>query len=312
MLSLLDMLNHYLGYFNMNVKLKNRVYTGIGIAGVLYLGYLTFNYLRLGAWTRGLLFLLIFLVLVYFTALNVIYYFTTKTAKFDISPKIEKLLGGRAAGAGDDPMVVGKHAAHTTKVIPAAGLFHEQSLLPAKLVVDATQQANIEQLVDSLVASNYLQLNYANRSDDDVYQLAQKSGQPVYALGDLVQLPFYELREQSGHYVVYAGRNAIDSLPVGEVTEVGLMPTKDAAAKYQIVLASAQLTGGPYKIAGRSSVVAGNEPFKLVIQAAYKDPNQAVTPTATTPLTTGNRSTPTNTTSKSTITESTRMSRRNR
>lgn len=58
MLSLLDMLNHYLGYFNMNVKLKNRVYTIIGALGVLYLGYLAIRFIRLGAWTRGLLFLL--------------------------------------------------------------------------------------------------------------------------------------------------------------------------------------------------------------------------------------------------------------
>ncbi|MFD0896973.1 DUF6681 family protein [Loigolactobacillus binensis] len=303
MLSLLDMLNHYLGYFNMNVKLKNRVYTAIGIAGVLYLGYLAINFIRLGAWTRGILFLLIFLVLVYFVSLNVIYYFTTKTAKFDISPKIEKLLGGRPAGAADDPMMGGKHAAQTTKVIPAAGLFHEQSLLPAKMLVDTTQQANLDQLVDQLVANNYLQLNYADRSDEQIYEHAQKSGQPVYALGDTVQLPFYELREQNGRYFVYAGRNAIDSLPVGEVTEVGLMPTQDAAAKYRIVLASAQLTGGPYKMAGRSGVVAGNDPFKLVIQAAYKDPNAAVTPTSTATL---------NTRQAEPAPEPTRMSRRNR
>lgn len=307
MLSLLDMLNHYLGYFNMNVKLKNRVYTLIGVAGVLYLGYLAIYFLRAGAWTRGLLFLLVFVILVYFTVLNVIYYFTTKTAKFDISPKIEKLLGGRAASAADDPMIGGKHAAHTTTVIPAAGLFHEQSLLPAKLTVDATQQANLEQLADSLVANGYLQLNYANRSDEQIYEQAQKTGQPVYALGDLVQLPFYELRQQGDHYLVYAGRNAIDSLPVGEVTEVGLMPTKEAAARYQIVLASAQLTGGPYKIAGRSGAVSGSEPFKLVIQAAYKDPTAAPNSAVNAEQVAAN-----NLSTSTPSAEPTRMSRRNR
>ncbi|MFD1319109.1 DUF6681 family protein [Loigolactobacillus zhaoyuanensis] len=309
MLSLLDMLNHYLGYFNMNVKLKNRVYTAIGIAGVIYLGYLAINFIRLGAWTRGILFLLIFLVLVYFVTLNVIYYFTTKTAKFDISPKIEKVLGGRPAGAADDPMLGGKHTAQATKVMPAAGLFHEQSLLPAKLTVDASQQANIEQVVDGLVASNYLQLDYAGHSDEQIYQAAQASGQPVYAVGEGVQLPFYELREAQGRYLVYAGRNAIDSLPVGEVTEVGLMPTKQAAAKYQIVLASAQLTGGPNKIAGRSGAVAGSAPFQLIVQVAYKDPNATVTSTPVDSSATNMGPRATTATESS---ESTRMSRRNR
>lgn len=279
MLSLLDMLNHYLGYFNMNVKLKNRVYTIIGALGVLYLGYLAIRFIRLGAWTRGLLFLLVFVILTYFTILNVIYYFTTKTAKFDVSPKIEKLLGGRPAGAADDPMVGSKHAAQTARIVPAAGLFREQNLLPTKVVTDAVQAEHIKQLVDDLVASDYWQLDYAGRSEREIYRLAKNSGQPVYALSHAAPLPFYELRERNGHYLVYGGRNAIDSLALGEVTEVGLMPISQAAAKYRIVLANVQLTGGPYKLAGRSGLVSGNDDFQITAKAAYKDPKKSDQPT---------------------------------
>ena len=39
--------------------------------------------------------MLVFLALIYFITLNVIYYFTNKTAKYDLSPRIEKLLGGK-------------------------------------------------------------------------------------------------------------------------------------------------------------------------------------------------------------------------
>jgi hypothetical protein len=39
MLSILDMINHGLGYFNLNVKLKNRIYTAIGFVGQWYLIY---------------------------------------------------------------------------------------------------------------------------------------------------------------------------------------------------------------------------------------------------------------------------------
>lgn len=95
MFSILDMINHALGYVNVNVKIKNQIYIGIGIAGNLYLGYVAIRLMQNGAWLRGILYMLVFLALIYFITLNVIYYFTNKTAKYDLSPKIEKLLGGR-------------------------------------------------------------------------------------------------------------------------------------------------------------------------------------------------------------------------
>ncbi|KRK32548.1 DUF6681 family protein [Loigolactobacillus bifermentans] len=281
MLSLLDMLNHYLGFFNMNVKLKNRIYTAIGILGDGYIAYLAIKLLRLHAWGRGFLFLLAFLGMTYFTVLNVIYYFTTKKAKFDISPKIEKLLGGKAATSSDDPMIssgTGKATAAgtTAKVMPAAGLFNAKKLLPATLKADTRA---LDQTVDELVKSGYLSLNYGGLGDREIYQQAQHRSEPFYAIGAATQVPFYELREERGQLAVYIGQNAINSRKVGTIESVGLMPVGQARQQFHLVLASAYLTGGPYKVAGRSGIVTGQEPFGLTVQLAHED--REATPTAT-------------------------------
>ncbi len=52
-LSFLDMINHWLGYFNINAKLKNRIYIIIAFLGDLYLIYVTTRLLINHAWVRG-------------------------------------------------------------------------------------------------------------------------------------------------------------------------------------------------------------------------------------------------------------------
>lgn len=78
MLSFLDMVNHYLGYINVSVKIKNRIYVILGALGDLYLFYIAVRYLQNGHPFWGLLILLIALVLLYFVYLNTVYYFTQK------------------------------------------------------------------------------------------------------------------------------------------------------------------------------------------------------------------------------------------
>ena len=45
MFSFLDMLNHSLGYFNINTKLKNKIYTIVALLGDGYLIYVTYRLL---------------------------------------------------------------------------------------------------------------------------------------------------------------------------------------------------------------------------------------------------------------------------
>ena len=56
MFSFLDMINHSLGYFNINTKLKNKIYTVVALLGDFYLIYVTYRLLANHVWMRGLLY----------------------------------------------------------------------------------------------------------------------------------------------------------------------------------------------------------------------------------------------------------------
>ncbi|MCL3858425.1 DUF6681 family protein [Pediococcus pentosaceus] len=94
MISFLTLASHYMGMINVKSKLKNQVYTIMAFVGNWYLLYIGIRFLQNGRSLRGLLLLAIFLVFLYFSIMNIYYFFTTKKAPFDISPVLEKYVGG--------------------------------------------------------------------------------------------------------------------------------------------------------------------------------------------------------------------------
>ncbi|AVK62056.1 hypothetical protein C5Z25_09835 [Lactobacillus sp. CBA3605] len=269
MFSILDMINHALGYVNVNLKIKNQIYIGIGIAGNIYLGYVAIRLMQNGAWLRGALYLLVFLVLIYFIVLNFIYYFTQKRAKYDLSPKIEKLLGGKPK----EVLAAEKQAQNGAQqpYIPANGIFDGQELLPAAVKTTSTEQHNVHQIVDQLQATNVVRLDYAGLSDADIMQQVKATGEPVYAIGQGIQIPYSELRLEDHKLVIYAGLNQIDQLPVGRITRVGLTDVHDAHEDYKLYLASTVITGGMEKIAGRQATIEQPGDYQITAQVAFED-----------------------------------------
>lgn len=257
MFSILDMINHALGYVNVNVKIKNQIYIGIGIAGNLYLGYVAIRLMQNGAWLRGILYMLVFLALIYFITLNVIYYFTNKTAKYDLSPKIEKLLGGKPKEA-----LAAEQQAQNNQ---------QQPYIPATVKTSHSEQENVHQIVDQLQAANIVRLDYGGMSDDAVIQQAQATGEPVYAIGQGIQIPFSQLKLEDHRLVIYAGINQMDQSPVGHITKVGLTDVHDAHEDYKLYLASTVITGGMSKIAGRTSAIEQPGDYQITAQVAYED-----------------------------------------
>lgn len=268
MFSILDMINHALGYVNVNVKIKNQIYIGIGIAGNLYLGYVAIRLMQNGAWLRGILYMLVFLALIYFITLNVIYYFTNKTAKYDLSPRIEKLLGGKPKEA----LAAEKQAQQSQQqpYIPANGIFDGQELLPATVKTSRAEQENVHQIVDQLQAANIVRLDYGGLTDDAIIQQAQATGEPVYAIGQGIQIPFSQLKLENHRLVIYAGINQMDQSPVGHITKVGLTDVHDAHEDYKLYLASTVITGGMSKIAGRTSAIEQPGDYQVTAQVAYE------------------------------------------
>lgn len=270
MLTFLDIINHYFGYLNINGRVKNRLFSVICLIGDFYLLYRSVTYFKAQAVGRGVINLLVFLVLFYFAVMNLYFYYRGKNAIIDISPYVEKALGGDPNAPHPLNGVTAKTQV-ISQIQPATGLFEEQNLLPAQLTMDAEQTQRLGSLINELIESGYLSLNYAGLSDNDIYEQAQQLQRPIYAIGNQVALPFYEMKQEADRWVLYGGINAIAKQPLAQITTVGLTPIQDLAQDYQLAVAHTWITGGPNKMAGRSGVVEGNDPYQLVVQIAYQE-----------------------------------------
>lgn len=263
----------------MNVKIKNRVYTVVGGIGNFYLLYVAWRFFANGFIGRGLLFILAFLVLLYFTYLNAIYWFTEKKAKWDISPKIENALGIKPKDPEEEAR---KKVARMRRAgfVQTNGIFDEnQDFLPAEITTSEAELANIQIVADSLKKINYLHLDYDGKSKNTIFKEIKSDGKVRYALGETPQaLPYFELKNVEGKLVIYGGINQIESYQLGTVKTIGLMPASEAAKKYHIYLATVVLTGGPFMIAGRSTAMEDNEPFRIDAKIAYTSREKKAAP----------------------------------
>lgn len=265
MFSILGMINSYIGYFNMNATLKNRIYTIVGGVGNFYLLYVAYRFFANGFIVRGLLFILAFLALLYFTYLNILYFFTEdRVSKLDISPKVEKMLGVKIPDTR-----AAENAGVASGFMQTNGIFKDEEVLPSTLRTNHKQRENLQKVVAQLEQVGYLQLDFGGAKDKELFKKA-KSGDRFFALNEPVALPYYELREVNGKLLVYGGVNQIERQELGEVTQVGLLRGIEALKRYRLSLAAVALTGGPYKFAGRSTMVQKDEPYRLEIQIAYR------------------------------------------
>lgn len=265
MFSILGMINSYIGYFNMNATLKNRIYTIVGGVGNFYLLYVAYRFFANGFIVRGLLFILAFLALLYFTYLNILYFFTEdRVSKLDISPKVEKMLGVKIPDTR-----AAENAGVASGFMQTNGIFKDEEFLPSTLRTNHKQRENLQKVVAQLEQVGYLQLDFGGAKDKELFKKA-KSGDRFFALNEPVALPYYELHEVNGKLLVYGGVNQIERQELGEVTQVGLLRGIEALKRYRLSLAAVALTGGPYKFAGRSTMVQKDEPYRLEIQIAYR------------------------------------------
>lgn len=266
MFSIIGLINSYLGYININVKLKNRVYTILGTVGNFYLLYVAYRFLANGFLARGLLFILAFFGISYFAYLNILYFFTSKKSRFDFSPWIEKKLGMKPK---DDLM--DKKASPQNGFVQTNGLFKGETILPAKLKRNPTEIQALNEIVGQLAAEGYLRLDYGGHSDNEIFKIAHAKKENVYALNEPVALPYFELVHENGHLNLYGGINQIERKRLGQIKSVGLMPVTEVERKYSLFVAAAAVHGGPYKFAGRSTVMQEEGPYELKLQVAYRE-----------------------------------------
>ncbi|MCQ2556903.1 DUF6681 family protein [Ligilactobacillus equi] len=268
MVSLLSMINSYLSYINLNVKIKNRIYTAMASVGDFYLLYVSYRFFVNGYWGRGLLFILAFLVIAYFAYLNILYYFTEdKKSQFDVSPWIEKTFHLEAK----DPLTdAPKPNNAQAGFVQTNGIFQDTDFLPAEITFSETQKSNLARVVEDLLAVDYLQLDYGGLGERQLFTQAKNGDKPL-AMGAPLALPYFELaQDNQGQLKIWGGLNQMQRRDLGTVETVGLMPASEAMERYHLYLATVLLTGGPYRVAGRTSSVEKEAPFALESRVAYR------------------------------------------
>ncbi|TYC49541.1 hypothetical protein ESZ50_05170 [Weissella muntiaci] len=260
MLTILDLLNHYLGFFNVNTRWKGKVYTILAFFGNFYLLYLASKFLGNTAYLRASLLLLAFLVILYFSILNVIYYFTNKTVKWDISPKIEKYIGTQE---------VKEQRTNRGAFVPANGIYNKKDVLPATIVSDDDMQAEIERVAEQLVANGVVQTDFGGLTEQE--QLAYLNTESaVYANHPGTPLPYSRLQAERGGMALYGGINEMFAKRLGRVMTVGLMPIAAALKENDLFIATAVIKGGQAHVRGRAGLTEAKLPYSLHVELAYK------------------------------------------
>lgn len=263
MLTILDLLNHYLGFFNVNTKLKGRVYSLLAFVGDFYILYLAWAHLRNGAILRGVLILLAFLAILYFAVLNIIYYFTDKRVKWDISAWLEKYIGTQEDKKGN------QGPQRAALYVPANGLYTQQEVLPAAVVSDANMQAEIGVVAEQLKNSGMVVENFGGLSEEEQLAYIEQHNQ-IYATHPGMPLPYFRLQEERGGLAVYGGVNEMLAKRLGRISRVGLMPVASAMQDYNLYIATAVLEGGLAHIRGRAGLAESTLPYQLRVELAYQ------------------------------------------
>lgn len=270
-----------MGMINVKSKLKNQVYTVMAFVGNWYLLYIGIRFLQNGRYLRGLLLLAIFLVFLYFSIMNIYYFFTTKKAPFDISPILEKYVGGAPEEIREKEEFRRRLAQVERQSRQAssspAGVFDQRMLLPAQVESTGEQKRNIEQIAMLMKNAGILFEDYGGRSDEQIKEQLQPGQTEVYAIGDEgIQFPFADIKMINGQPTIYAGLNQMEELPVGVITKVGAASFEAAKQENHLYLADVLLSGGEKKMIGRSGIITENENFFIKVNIAYKRRNTSL------------------------------------
>lgn len=274
MFSLFDAINHYLGFFNFNLKLKNQIYTIMGFIGNWYLLHLAIQLFKNQLYLRGFLFALIFLVLLYFSILNLVYYFTSKTVKGDISPHIEKIFGGKPKDA-DISAPISPNPFHTQPGTPVmydpVGIYDQNNLISATLTSTDAQREVLKHIADHFLETHHIQENYQGLNDQQVTDFLKKSNLIAFdAIGTHALIPSYKIVTEENQLHVYAGLNILDQQLIGSIETVGTFDIHDLQENYQLLTVSCILHGGKCKTIGRSGLIESIEPYFVEMKIAYQ------------------------------------------
>jgi hypothetical protein len=273
MFSFLDMINSSLSYFNLDVKLKSRIYIGIATLGDIYLVYVTFRLFMNHVWMRAFLYCLAMVAITYFLYLNFVYYFLGRTSKLDyFSPRFAKITGQKFGNT--EAKNSGQQQLAQIMANQSNGLFTGDNTIPAVVKIDSYEQHNLQEVVNQLVDNGIFANDFNGLNDDQVIDKYSETGKPVQALNTNAVPPYFELvHDRMRHRLeIYIGINQMERRAVGHIIRIGLTDVRDAHQKYRIYLAGLLVTDGPNKIPGRrGSTILTTADYHLQAQVAYRE-----------------------------------------
>jgi hypothetical protein len=274
MFSFLDMINSSLSYFNLDVKLKNKIYIGIASLGDIYLVYVTFRLFQNHVWWRALLYCLAMVAITYFLYLNFVFYFMNKTSQFDIiSPRFAKITGQKFGDSSSAAPLNAQQKLAAELANRSNGVFSSTDTIPAVVAIDEHEQENLHKVVDRLLMEGIFVNDYDGLDERQIVEQNRATDKPVTALNSQSVPPYFELVHDGLRHrlEIYIGMNQMERRAVGHITKIGLTDVHTAHDKYRLYLASVLVNGGPNKIAGRSgSTIMTDADYGLQVQVAYK------------------------------------------
>ena len=276
MFSFLDMIYSSLCYFNLDTKLKSRIYIGIAAAGDIYLVYVTFRLFMNHVWLRALLYCLAMVAITYFLYLNFVFYFLGKTSQFDfLSPRFAKVTGQKFDnGNSDQPSFAAQQQLAQELANNSNGVFNGADTIPAVVAIDDHEQRNLQAVVDNLLEKGIFVNDYSGLSDREIVEQYAQTNRPVPALNARSVPPYFELvHDPLRHRLeIYIGMNQMERRAVGHIVKIGLTDAATAHHRYQIYLANLAVVGGPNKIPGRrGSTIMTTADYGLNAQVAYRE-----------------------------------------
>lgn len=275
MFSFLDMINSSLSYFNLDTKLKSRIYIGIAAAGDIYLVYVTFRLFANHVWMRAFLYCLAMLAITYFLYLNFVFYFLGRTSQFDfLSPRFAKVTGQKFDTASGNPSFAAQQQLAQELANNSNGVFNGADTIPAVVAIDDHEQRNLQAIVDRLLKEGIFVNDYSGLSDREIVEQYAQTNRPVPALNARSVPPYFELvHDQLRHRLeIYIGMNQMERRAVGHIVKIGLTDAATAHHRYQIYLANLAVVGGPNKIPGRrGSTIMTTADYGLNAQVAYRE-----------------------------------------
>ena len=275
MFSFLDMINSSLSYFNLDTKLKSRIYIGIAAAGDVYLVYVTFRLFMNHVWLQAFLYCLAMVAITYFLYLNFVFYFLGKTSQFDfLSPRFAKVTGQKFDTGSDQPSFAAQQQLAQELANNSNGVFNGADTIPAVVAIDDHEQRNLQAVVDNLLAKGIFVNDYSGISDREIVEQYAQTNRPVAALNARSVPPYFELvHDPLRHRLeIYIGMNQMERRAVGHIVKIGLTDAATAHHRYQIYLANLAVVGGPNKIPGRrGSTIMTTADYGLNAQVAYRE-----------------------------------------